>query len=295
MLAAAAAALTVVSYNVRLGVADDGPNAWPLRQDLFMRSVAALNADILGVQEAYDFQIDAVRVRFPGYAHVGVGREDGLRKGEFSAIFYRTDRLDRLAHGTFWLSDTPTVPNSMTWGNRITRIVTWGTFRDRKTGREFDVLNTHWDHQSQPARLKSAFAMARFLEARPIARPVLVLGDMNANERNPAIRFLLTPHRRPLARADRPQNFPRLFSTYRVIHPRAPEPSTFHAFTGQGQSGKIDHVLASREWTVEAADVDRTQESGRYPSDHFAVWARVRLGPSVPTSAASSARAASCP
>lgn len=251
----------MLSYNVRYGTADDGPNSWERRRDLALSVIANERPHLAGVQEALRFQLDEIRGAFPHLAETGVGRDDGAEAGEYAAILYDRGRLELLEGDTFWLSDTPDLVASTSWGNRIPRIVTWGRFRDRRTGRTFYLYNTHWDHESQPSRERSAALLARRIAGRAHSDdPVLVTGDFNAGERNPA--------RETLAEAG-------FEDTFRTLHPEADLVGTFHGFEGDRTGEKIDAVLAGPGWTIRLAWIVTLSEEGRYPSDHFPVMAVV--------------------
>ena len=187
--------LTVMTFNIRYGTAKDGENHWSARREMLFDVIREQNADLIGLQEALAFQIDEIIVAVPGYAVVGVGRDDAARAGEYSAILFRKDRLRVAEAGTFWFSDTPSVTASKSWGNNITRICTWTRFIDAD-GRGFYHFNLHLDHESQPSREKSAALLKQRIETRPFAsEPVIVTGDFNVGERNPA---LLSLWRRPM-------------------------------------------------------------------------------------------------
>lgn len=262
--------LEVMTFNIRYGTANDGENSWQYRRAFLAEVIAGHAPHVIGLQEALRFQLDDIHRAVGGYGEIGVGRDDGKEAGEYSAILYDTTRLEVLQSGTFWLSDTPEVPGSMSWGNRITRIVTWAHFRDRANGRTFYFFNTHWDHQSQPSRDSSAVLMLRRLAARSPADPVIVTGDFNSGEDNSAFRTLLSGD------AVVP-GAPRLRDTFRAIHPEARDVGTFNGFTGNVDGDKIDAVLVSEGWEVLDAAIDRVSRDGRYPSDHFPVTARVVL------------------
>lgn len=271
------APLVVVSYNIRYGTAPDGENAWPKRRDLLIDRVRAHDPDVLALQEALRSQIDELLAAMPGYASVGVGRDDGRARGEHAAILYRVSRLSPAAHGDFWFSDTPDKPGSKSWGNTVTRICTWARFEQRGGG-SFMIYNLHLDHQSQPSRERSAALLAERIAARSTRDPVIVAGDFNAGETNPATLYLLgrAPSVPALSGAAAPPS-PALRDTYRVVHPRQREVGTFNGFAGRTTGEKIDYVLVGEGWTVLDADIDRTMPDGRCPSDHFPVWARLSL------------------
>jgi endonuclease/exonuclease/phosphatase family metal-dependent hydrolase len=260
--------LRVVSFNIRYGTAKDGDNEWSKRRQMLFEVTRELDADILGLQEALAFQIDEIEAAVQDYAAIGVGRDDAARAGEYTAILFRKSRLRVADAGTFWFSDTPEVPASRSWGNRITRICTWARFVDRD-GRGFYVFNLHLDHESQPSRERSVALLARRIAARAFpAEPVIVTGDFNAGERNPAITTLV----------ERPDAASRLVDTFRVLYPAATDVGTFTGFTFGNTAGeKIDYVLVQPGTEVLSAEIVRTSRENRYPSDHFPVAATVRL------------------
>jgi endonuclease/exonuclease/phosphatase family metal-dependent hydrolase len=261
-------AVGVMSFNIRLGSADDGADSWPHRKELVYDVIRRQGSDFVGLQEALRFQIDAIRESVPGYGEVGVGREDGREAGEYSAILYKSSRWRAADSGTFWLSDTPEVPGSMSWGNEYTRLVTWARFVERETGQAVRVFNTHFDHVSQVSRLKSAQLLASRIANRESADPVIVTGDFNAGEDNPVILYLKN------ATGESPVE---LVDTFRVVHPDAKAVGTFGAFEGRRNGPKIDYVFVEPEARVRRAGIAHHSREGRYPSDHFPVYAEVVL------------------
>jgi endonuclease/exonuclease/phosphatase family metal-dependent hydrolase len=271
--APAAAPLTVMTFNIRYGTANDGENHWTRRREQLFDTVRAADADLIGLQEALRFQIDEILAAVPGYGVVGVGRDDGKARGEMSAILFRTARFHVAESGTFWFSDTPETPGSTTWGNRITRISSWARLVDTD-GRGFYHFNLHLDHESQPSREKStALLLARIGARRVAAEPVIVTGDFNVGEGNPALHTLVgVPGRAATAP---PAAF---VDTFRVLHPDEREVGTFTGFEyGKTSGEKIDYVLVQPGTEVISAGIVRASRDGHYPSDHFPVVARIRL------------------
>ena len=167
-----------MTFNIRFGTAPDGENSWPQRKDLAFDVLRDYKPEILGMQEALREQLDEILEEFPHYASVGVGREaDGA--GEYSPLVYDRRRFDVLQAETFWLSDTPDIRASKTWGNEITRICTLARLLDRTNNRVLRVYNTHWDHISQPSRLKSGALIAKKMQEHANAEPLIVMGDFN--------------------------------------------------------------------------------------------------------------------
>jgi len=300
-----------MSFNIRYGTARDGDNAWELRRGAVIEVIEAFGAEVLGLQEALHFQLEELVAAMPRYERIGVGRDDGVEAGEYAAILIDRSRLEVLAQGTFWFSDTPAAPGSTSWGNDIPRICTWARLRDRASGRAFHVYNVHWDHISQPSRERSAGLLMRTIaertaggeepsagdrrvagggadlagEQRPDGGedraasdrpdPVIVTGDFNAGETNPAFRRLLGERSEAREVLEAPERA--LLDTFRLLHPAARDVGTFNGFEGVTTGEKIDAILVSEEWEVVAAEIVRAAPEGRYPSDHFPVTATLRF------------------
>jgi endonuclease/exonuclease/phosphatase family metal-dependent hydrolase len=269
--------LSVMSFNIRYGTANDGDNHWTKRREMLFALMRTENADLIGLQEALRFQVDEILAAVPGYAAVGVGRDDGRAAGEASTILYRTTRFHVATSGTFWYSDTPEVPGSKHWGNRITRIATWARLVDRD-GSAFTFYNTHLDHESQPSREKSTALLLERITARAMpSEPVIVTGDFNAGEGNAALHALVGPGG-PAAVPPAGAAAPPFVDTFRALHRDEKEVGSFSGFTfGQTTGEKIDYVLVQPGTKVLSAGIVRTAQNQRYPSDHFPVVARIEL------------------
>jgi endonuclease/exonuclease/phosphatase family metal-dependent hydrolase len=265
---AASAPITVMSFNLRFGTADDGDDSWAHRRDLVAEVIREQAPDIMGTQEALRFQLDELASALPEYTEIGVGRDDGGTGGEYAAILFRSARYEVAEQGTFWFSDSPERPGSVGWGAHLPRICTWARLRERDSGRAFYVYNVHFDHESQESREKSAALLLDRIRQRPTPDPVLVTGDFNAGEDNRAM-LLLT------GQVDSTPAV-RLRDSFRIRRPEATDVGTFHGFRGGTGGPKIDAILVSSEWVVESASIVRTSRGGRYPSDHYPVVTTVR-------------------
>jgi endonuclease/exonuclease/phosphatase family metal-dependent hydrolase len=275
--------LTVMSFNIRNGKANDGENSWPNRRALVAGVIRDYDPDVLGVQEAFRFQLDHLAEDLPHYTEVGEGR-GGSTNDEYSAILYRTDRFNLLDAGTFWLSDTPEKV-SKTWGHYHYRICTWAHLKDRNTGQAFYIYNTHFDHKSQPARLNSAKLISLRIAERGTKDPVILTGDLNAAENNHAVQYLKgVPYEFPLngpAFEDMPPI--RLADTFRVQHPEAKYVGTGNGgYTGKRDGAKIDYILVGPGFETLSASIDQKPRKSRYPSDHYPVIAELEFTPPRP-------------
>lgn len=268
--------LRLMSFNVRNeNPGDPGSRAWRQRIVGAVRMIREESPDVIGLQEVLHGQAADLWASLPDYEFFGVGRDDGHRTGEFAGIFFRRDRFepDRSDSGTFWLSDTPGKPGSKTWGNDIPRVVSWLRLVDRSTQRGFYVFNTHWDHRHQGSREQAALLLARRIDGRKFpGEPVVLSGDFNAVEKNPAIAYL-TGKSVPLAGHDAIWTHS-LIDTFQALHASETARTSLHFWSGTRAGAlKVDHILVSSGAEVLAADI-RDRDKPMVP-DHFPVTARV--------------------
>lgn len=266
-----------MSFNIRFGTANDGPNRWQMRRDHVFDVIRKYHPDIIGLQEALQFQIDELGKALPRYDVFGVGRDDGKQKGEFAAILYDRDRFERQDGGTFWFSDTPEIVCSTSWGNQLCRICTWARFRDRVTGETLFHYNVHLDHASAESRLRSARLVIDRINDRSPASNVILTGDFNAGETSPPIKAI-GEAKITLANDSTTKHRVRLLDSYRIAHPDEKEVGTFDSFVGDRTGDKIDYIFVPQDaFDVIDADIARDNFDGAYPSDHFPVWATLRI------------------
>jgi len=251
--------LKVMTFNLRYASAKP-PNAWWQRREAMKECIQSVNPDVFGTQEGLYAQLKDMEADLRDYAWIGLGR-DGGSKGEFMAIFYRKSRLQPLEYDHFWLSDTPNVIASTTWGNTNRRMVTWVKFLDRQTNKQFYFWNTHLDHAIQTAREKAAELIRKRIEALGTATPIILAGDFNAAAKNNKAYDILTQ------------------GDFLTDPYTAEEFGTFHDFTGKGIAdlGRIDWISTRAGATADQPEIIRFNKAGQYPSDHYAVATRVKL------------------
>lgn len=253
----AGAPLRVMAFNVRVPVEADGPDRWEARRDLLVRTIRDARPDVVATQELVAAQGEYIVGALPGYAWFGSGRRgaQGDAGDEHMGVFYRRDALRLVESGDFWLSDTPGVPGSISWGNLYPRMVTWGLFERARDGRRFYLLDTHLPYREQdgPARVRSARAILRWIATLPADVPVVLAGDFNDGPDSETYRTLAGTLRD--AWTDAPT--------------RDGPDGTFHGF--KGVPGKrIDWIL-HRGLQPRRATTLAGHAWGRYPSDHFPV------------------------
>jgi endonuclease/exonuclease/phosphatase family metal-dependent hydrolase len=248
-------ALRVVSFNIRNGLALDGRHSWPLRRRSTAAVLAGLDADVVGLQEVYRFQLTWLLGELAGLEAVGQGRGMARRPGEHAPILVRRERLRVDGSWTRWFGDRPDEPGSRLPGAGAPRIATAATLYDTESGKRFVAVNTHLDERSRERRKTSVRQLAGWLET--VDHPVVLTGDLNAALGAPELAALELQGLRHAVPAD--------------------AGGTSHDFTGTADGARLDHVMVSEQWDVTAAWVDRETPRGRLPSDHWPVVVDLRL------------------
>lgn len=256
--------MTVMSFNVRYGTANDGENSWEHRKDLVVETVRQYEPLVVGTQECLDFQADFIAERLPQYRWFGVGREaDG--SGERMAVLYRADRVGPVESGNFWLSETPEVPGTSNWDSACHRMATWGKFYHFETKSFFYFVNTHLDHRSEPARQGGATVLAEFIGRLPGDTAVILTGDFNSTAGSSEAYSILTGSG--------------LADAWTTAKEQAGPPITWSAFKAPepDMDRRIDWILTRGPVAVERCETVTFNQDGRYPSDHFPVVADLKL------------------
>jgi len=271
--------LRVMSFNVRFSKVDfkeaASENNWAdpkfPRRERAIRVIQENSPDLLGVQEARELQIEDFEKALPEYEFYGIGRDDGKQDGEFSGIFYRKARFTKDDAGSFWLSATPEKPGTSFYvaPKACARIASWVKLTDKDSGRQFVVLNMHWDHVSEDARRKSAALVRKRLAQIGGDLPVIVMGDLNSREDSPAVKELVGAN---------DSTGRGLADSFRELRPkRSAKESSFNNWNGTVEGSRIDFILHTSEFKPVAADIVRTSYDGHWPSDHYPVVATLQL------------------
>lgn len=251
--------VNVITYNIRYNNPGDGINAWPNRKDNVKALVKFHDAEILCVQEALADQFDDL-LENSNFDFVGVGRDDGKRKGEFSAVFFDKTRFTKKDGGTFWLSETPDVP-SKGWDAVLPRVCSWVKLYDKINKKEFIVFNTHYDHVGVKARIESAKLIKQKIQEIAPKLPVIYTGDLNVTPETEAISTI--------------KSFLQDAKEITVEPPYGPN-GTFNAFDFNSElKNRIDYVFINKGFKVQKFAVLSDSKDKRYPSDHLPVFVRL--------------------
>jgi endonuclease/exonuclease/phosphatase family metal-dependent hydrolase len=253
----------LITYNIRMNTSGDGEHAWPHRKD----NVAALfrfhRADIFCVQEALPEQMDDLDAAFPDFTYEGIGRDDGKRLGEFSAVFYNHKRFRKLKGGTFWLSETPG-KCSFGWDAACRRVCSWVKLEDSETGEVFHVFNTHFDHKGDEARRESAqLILDKIEEISEGSGAVVLCGDFNLPPSSASISLIQS----------------KLHDAFQVSEqPPYGSVATHHGFTyDDPPRERIDYVFVSHDLKVLRYGGLTDSRDRSFFSDHLPVLVTIQL------------------
>ncbi len=247
----------VMTYNIRYDNSWDTINHWNFRKEKIVHLISFYKPDILGVQEALHQQLQFLDKKLKGYQFVGVGREDGKTKGEYAPIFYNSEKWKLLKYNTFWLSETPN-KISIGWDAALERICTYALLEEKNTSKKIWVFNTHFDHQGEKARKKSAeLLIAKIHQLNTENYPVILMGDFNSKPKSKPIKKLITNLNWELQ-----QNPKLLFGP----------PATYNDFDMKKIPNVwIDYIFTQSLIVHKYIHLDHRLDNTRYISDHFPV------------------------
>lgn len=251
--------LKVMSYNIRLGSGQDGTNSWMYRCPATLEMLEDQQPDVFGVQEALSDQIQFLEEFTKDYECVGVGRDNGKKKGEFMSIFWNKKTVKMLKWGTFWLSETPEKP-SMGWDAACFRTATWALMKDKKTGKKFYFVNTHLDHVGVEARRNGLnLIVDRIEEINPEGLPMVLTGDFNMKPSAPELKDLDAR-----------------MKSARKVALKTDSHNTFNAWGKASPDNIIDYIYISGFSSCpEYQTVTKKYAQRTYVSDHYPIVARL--------------------
>jgi endonuclease/exonuclease/phosphatase family metal-dependent hydrolase len=251
--------INVISYNIRYYNNTDGVNVWENRRENVKALLKFYDADIVGVQEAMANQFDYLKEN-SDYDAVGVGRDDGIRKSEFSGIYFNKNRFIKRETGNFWLSTTPDVP-SQGWDAALKRVCTWVKLYDKINKKEFIFFNTHFDHVGVQARIESAKLIKEKIQQIAPKLPVVFTGDLNVTPETEAIATI--------------KSFLTDAKEITAEPPYGPN-GTFNDFDFNSPlKRKIDYIFVNQGFKVQKFAALSDSKDLHYYSDHLPVFARL--------------------
>jgi len=258
----------VMTFNIRLNTNADSSNAWRYRKDEVVSQIKFYDVDILGIQEGLIDQVNDLKSAISSHQFVGVARDDGKERGEFSGLFINTEKLKILNSGTFWLSLTPDIPGSKSWDAAITRICTWAFLKDKNGKHKFYIFNTHLDHMGKISRVESVKLILSKMDELAAGYPVILTGDMNSSDEDDPVKTI-----------NARQNKIHLFNSAEVSAEGHYGPSgTFNNFESHEVNQQpIDFIFVTESFNVLKHATISESWNGHFSSDHFPVLAKIRF------------------
>lgn len=258
--------INVMSFNIRYDNPEDSLDNWKFRKDRAANAIRFYNVDILGTQEVLHNQLEDLKQRLPEYDVIGVGREDGKEKGEYSALWYKKDRFTLIDSGYFWLSETPEVAGSKGWDGACERIASWAKLKDKVTGKEVFALNTHLDHVGVVARREGISLMLDKVNQLSDGLPVIVTGDFNSEPESDVIKHVTDPTN-PEHLTDTREASPIVYGPSWSFHDFGKIPYKYRSL--------IDYVFVRNGFKVVRYGVLAETENESFLSDHAPVLVTV--------------------
>lgn len=260
--------LNVMTFNIRLDVPSDSLNSWQYRKDNAAEMVRMNDVDILGMQEVLLNQMNDLKERLPQYTAIGVGREDGADKGEFSPIFYKKDRFSAIESGTFWVSETPELAGSKGWDASYIRVATWAILKEKATGKEIFAINTHLDNDGLIARKEGGNLLLKKAEEFGKGLPIVLTGDFNDTPQSEAIKNITDASK---------ANY--LVDSKTIALKTSGTDWTFHNFGRLAESERplIDYIFVSKQIKVQDYAVLPDTLNGTFVSDHKPVLSKITI------------------
>jgi len=248
-------ALRIMSFNIRC--TNVGRDSWEDRIGIVTETMKKSEADSIGVQEATPEWMETLDRELENYDYVGVGRDDGVNAGEFSAIFYLKDKYNLLDSGTFWLSETPEKP-SLGWDAACNRICTWAVLENKETSEKYVHVNSHFDHVGIKAREESVKMILNHIDQYKDL-PVVFTADMNVVEGS-----------------ENYVAFTKELKDTKYLANDTMDYLTYHDTKPSKYEGEvIDYVMVNDNFDALSYKVVTAGIDERYVSDHFPVYADI--------------------
>ncbi|PCJ94621.1 MAG: endonuclease/exonuclease/phosphatase [Flavobacteriaceae bacterium] len=252
-----------MSYNIRYDTPNDGENWWEKRKEAVVDLLETYHPEIFGIQEGKHHQVQYLDSSLIHYTYIGVARDDGKTKGEYSAIFYDATKYKVSRKKTFWLSDQ-SKKVSVGWDAAMERVCTYGLFKHKESGKKIWVFNTHYDHIGVQAReMSSKLILSRIKKVNKAGYPVILMGDLNS-----------IPGSNPITTITN-----KLEDTFEVSTQEHEGPiGTFNGFdASRVLDNRIDYVFVKNISVISHIHINDKRTDGFFISDHLPVFISLQL------------------
>ena len=242
---------SVMTFNLRFGLADDGENSWDNRKKAYPCLFEQYQPDFIGFQEANNFQTEYLCRLLEAYGFIGK-RKPSPDFWQNNLIFHKKKWVCKNNRHLF-LSSTPYVESRLE-NSRWPRQCTMGLFQHQE--KIVIMVNTHFDFSGE-VQEQSAELVTNFLLDFPPGLPTIITGDFNCVPGNTAHKVFME------------KGFKDAF--------KGAHSYTFHGFTGKEKGGHIDWILYRGGLDPVSKKIVKDRFSAFYPSDHFPVLVEFTL------------------
>lgn len=254
--------LSLVTCNIRFDNPADGANSWQHRRDLLKDTLLSHSPDVISTQEGRFNQLQDLSSLLADYEIIDTHRA-WIGERMYPTFFLRKGRFEFMKSEDIWLSETPDVAGSKSFGSAFPRLMTWMKIQPVGSEQDLWIVNTHLDHMKEETRMGQVQVLSKEIKRfwNP-ADPLIIMGDFNDGPESSVRKHL-------------EKEFP-LQDTWKLFNDT--EESSHHRFTGEEPKGKrIDWILVDKKMKVHSSRLDKTSRDGKFPTDHFPVVAKVSL------------------
>ena len=254
---------SIVTYNIKYDDRSTQQNSWIMRKEGMIELINSISPDILGIQEGLMHQVDYLDTNLDSFRYVGVGRDDGNKKGEFCAIYYNKNKYRLIKSSTFWLSENPSEV-SIGWDAALERICTYAQLETLNGNNKIWIFNTHFDHFGKMAREQSAkLLIKKIRNINTDGEPTVVMGDFNALDNSKVIEVLKKEFKDSMEISEIGHNGPI---------------GTFNNFLSKQEITKrIDYIFIYGMKIVSHEHVNKKLDNGNHISDHLPVLTKMKI------------------
>ena len=254
--------LCLITCNIRFDNPADGLNSWQYRRDFLTQTLLKYGPSIIATQEGRFHQLNELKVLLNDYDLSDYHRS-WIGERMYPTIFLKQGHFEHLRSGDNWLSETPDVAGSISFGSTFPRLMTWCEVQVKNSDQKLMLIDTHLDHMKSLTREGQVEVLIQ--QIQKIWDPnsfLVIMGDFNDSPES-KVRELLTLEFH-------------LTDAWKLFNSK--EETSHHAFKGEMQNGsRIDWILTDPRLKVKSCIMDKSVDGEAYPTDHFPIVCTITL------------------
>lgn len=255
--------LSLISSNIRFDSPNDGPRSWAYRRNFLAKILLEYGPQIIGTQEGRIDQLQDLHSLLPDFLLLDQHRP-WIKERMYPCLYIRREFFEVLDSGDTWLSETPDVVASKSFNSTFPRLMTWAKLQIKESTSKILVINTHLDHIEETTRIEQCQVLINQINRLWDKTSFLILlGDFNTSPYSEVMKLILN-------------ELPELQDSWKIQNKI--EEASFHAFLGTvDYAQRIDWIMTDKRFEVLESHMDKRQEKGIYPSDHYPVITKVKF------------------